>query len=237
MSQVPPPSMGHPGSQYAPQPQRRTNGAAIASLVFGILGCIPFITGLLAVVLGIVGVRKASSPQVGGKGLAIAGIILGVLSIGIWSAFGGTIFAVFRGTAAERDTVKQFINHLAAGDAEAAMAQTDGSIPRADLDAHIAAVKSWGALTDVTSASFNYQSGVCEIAGVATFGGMARPFVIELVERGEDQWKVHTLPFGIGDQTAPQGQDSTQDAAPDGAQDATEDSQDESTQEEATDQK
>lgn len=218
MSQVPPPPMpptGYSGSQFPQQQPRRTNGAAVASLILGILGCVPFLTGLLAVVFGVVGIRKARAPQVGGKGLAIAGIILGVLSIGIWSAFGGTIFAVFRGTAAERETVKQFMGHLAAGDVDAAMAQTDGTIPREQVEAQVAAVKTWGPLTDVTSANFNYQSGVCEIAGVATFGGMARPYLFELVERGEDQWKVHTLPFGIDaqaeqDQAQEQGQDQEQ---------------------------
>jgi hypothetical protein len=42
----PPPAPG-PGG-YGMPPQRTTSGAAVASLIFGILGCVPFITGLLA---------------------------------------------------------------------------------------------------------------------------------------------------------------------------------------------
>ena len=198
MSQVPPPPMTvpPPGASGYPAPMpKRTNGLAIASLVFGILGCIPFLSGLLAVVLGFLGIRKARDPQVGGKGLAIAGIILGVLSLGIWGLFGGTILAVFRGTEAERETAKQFVTNVAAGNVDAALAQTDGSIPREQLESLVTTVQGWGALSDVTCASFNYASGRCEVGGVATFAGTAKPFEMVLVESGEDQWKVIGLNF------------------------------------------
>jgi hypothetical protein len=194
MSQVPPPPTGYAGSQLPPQP-RRTNGAAIASLIFGVLGCIPILGPLLAIVFGFVGVRKARDPNVGGKGLAIAGIILGVLWLGIYGMFGGAIVSLVRGTAAERETAKLFVTNLAAGNADAAVAQTDGSIPREQIDALVTTVQGWGALSDVTCASFNYASGRCEVGGVATFGGTTKPFEIILVESGEDQWKVIGVNF------------------------------------------
>src|SRR5437016_2678535 len=82
MSQVPPP--GYPPQGYPPQgpppgypPQsggysvapepKRSNGWAISSLICGILGCIPLITGILAVLLGAVGLAKTKNPRVGGK--------------------------------------------------------------------------------------------------------------------------------------------------------------------------
>lgn len=199
MSQVPPPppSTTPPTefSGYPAQQPRRTNGAAVASLVFGLLGCIPILGSLLAIVFGFVGIRKARDPQVGGKGLAIAGIILGLLWLGIWGAFGGTIMALIRGTAAERETVTQFITDLAAGNVDAAVAQTDGSIPPEQIEDLSTTVQSWGSLSDVTSASFSYASGQCEVAGVATFGGVAKPFQAVLVETGEDQWKVRGFGF------------------------------------------
>jgi uncharacterized membrane protein len=65
----------------APHPAGPTNGLAIAALVVGIVaiisGWIPFwglIVGIAAIVLGILGLRKA-----GGKGMAIAGLVTGAL--------------------------------------------------------------------------------------------------------------------------------------------------------------
>src|SRR5687767_10184515 len=128
MSQVPhpPPPTAPPGQYGGPPPggtPARRNGAAIASLIFGLLGCIRLRGSLLAIVLGFVGVRKARDPQVGGKGLAIAGIILGLLWLGIYAAFGGTILAVVRGTEAERATAKAFVTDLAAGNVDAIAAR------------------------------------------------------------------------------------------------------------------
>jgi prepilin-type processing-associated H-X9-DG protein len=76
-----PPSrhVGYATPQYAPQ---QTNGWAIASLVSGIIGfVIPLIPGLIAIVTGIIGIRKTADPRVGGKGLAIAGLSVGACSI------------------------------------------------------------------------------------------------------------------------------------------------------------
>jgi len=79
---------GYPGqvqTRYAMQPgdmggPRQTNGMAIASLICGILGC-TFIGGILAIVFGILGLQKTKDPRYGGKGMAIAGIILGCIGM------------------------------------------------------------------------------------------------------------------------------------------------------------
>lgn len=59
----------------------KTSGLAIASLVLGILGfvCIPVIPSLLALIFGIISLKNIgkSAGTLGGKGLAIAGTILG----------------------------------------------------------------------------------------------------------------------------------------------------------------
>jgi len=88
----PPPSFPVPGSpmpyaqgvSYAtPAGPQQGNGLAVTSLVVGILGfCIlPIVGGIGAIVLGILGLNKTKDPRVGGKGMAIAGIILGSLSM------------------------------------------------------------------------------------------------------------------------------------------------------------
>jgi hypothetical protein len=86
-----PPDTPQPPPPATPQP-RRGNGLAVAALVLGIVGAVfglipltPFfiagVCGVLAVVFGIVGMRKAKgAPH---KGMALAGFILGVLVIGL----------------------------------------------------------------------------------------------------------------------------------------------------------
>lgn len=96
----PPQPYGTPGfAAPGPQPQGSgSNGMAIASLVLGIIGLVTFwacgfgaLPGLIAVVLGILGLRAANSlPGQPQRGLAIAGIVTGGLAvlvgIGFWVA-------------------------------------------------------------------------------------------------------------------------------------------------------
>ena len=70
----PPYSQESPG-YYAPPPTK-TNVWAILALVFGLIGGV-----LISVVCGIVGLKKAKEGQ-GGRGLAIAGLVLSAL----WTA-------------------------------------------------------------------------------------------------------------------------------------------------------
>jgi prepilin-type processing-associated H-X9-DG protein len=60
----------------------QSNGLAIASLVCACLGfIIPVIPGILAIIFGIMAIRRTRDPQVGGKGLAIAGLCVGGFSL------------------------------------------------------------------------------------------------------------------------------------------------------------
>lgn len=77
-----PPSWGPPGLPSA-------NGTAILALILGIVGVIPClfnqVVAPVALVLGIVVVRKVNAGEVvpEGKGLAIAGIVLGAIGTAI----------------------------------------------------------------------------------------------------------------------------------------------------------
>ena len=78
---------GYPQGGYGQPPQRPGNGFGVAALVVGIiallLAWIPVINigaivlGVIAVILGILGLRK----KFAGKGMSIAGIVLGALAI------------------------------------------------------------------------------------------------------------------------------------------------------------
>lgn len=80
----PPPTYGAPGSgspSYG-APAKQTNGLAIAALVCGVLSmvCIPPL-GFVAVPLGIVAMGRARKMGGNGKGLAIGGLVTGIVGI------------------------------------------------------------------------------------------------------------------------------------------------------------
>jgi hypothetical protein len=77
------PQYGHQSYGY-PAPGS-TNGFAIASLVCAIvLAVVPFLGGGLGVIFGIIGTRQCARNGERGKGLAIAGIVIGAIAIAFW---------------------------------------------------------------------------------------------------------------------------------------------------------
>lgn len=99
-SQPPPwPPAGYPGyppyPEYPYQAPRPTNGFAIASLVLGIIW-IYWLGSILAVIFGHVALGQIARNGDGGRGLAIAGLVLGYVGIGVlavllivWIIIGG----------------------------------------------------------------------------------------------------------------------------------------------------
>lgn len=85
--------MSEPTYPNAPAsaPGSRSNGPAIAALVTGIIALllawipginlIAFVLAIVALITGFLGLRNAGQPGVGGKGMAVTGIITGVLAI------------------------------------------------------------------------------------------------------------------------------------------------------------
>ncbi|WP_431838515.1 DUF4190 domain-containing protein [Cellulomonas sp. Y8] len=83
---------GYPEPFYAPgwaPPRPRTDGVAVAALVAGVLG-----TGPVALALGLVGLhltRRAAPEPRRGRGLAVAGVVLGALTTLAWIALAAVL--------------------------------------------------------------------------------------------------------------------------------------------------
>jgi hypothetical protein len=87
----PPPPATAPQPAAAPsQPPAvttRTSGLAVASLVLGIVGIFLNFLSILAIIFGGVAIAQTSkNPNLKGKGMAIAGLILGIIIVISWIA-------------------------------------------------------------------------------------------------------------------------------------------------------
>jgi hypothetical protein len=79
---TPPPVYGAPGYAYPgyTNTSQGTNGMAIASMVLGILW-VYWIGSILAIVFGFVALNQIKQRQQAGRGMAIAGLILGFIGL------------------------------------------------------------------------------------------------------------------------------------------------------------
>lgn len=71
--------------------KRGKSGLAVASLVCSLVGVIPCfwgfqIMGLLGTIFGFVGLKQTKSGERGGRGLAIAGVVIGIILLVICAA-------------------------------------------------------------------------------------------------------------------------------------------------------
>lgn len=201
MTQISPP-VGPPHPGYlggAPAPKQRMSGAAIASLVCGIVGCVPFVTSLAAVILGFIGIRKTRNPGVGGKGLAIAGLVLGLVGLVGWSLFCGTLLVAYMASQPARGVAKQFAIDLSNGNIPAATANSTG-MTQQELTDVAEKIKAWGTVTDTTFPSFSARANLdgtttCDLTGTAAFtSGGEKVYTVSLVKQN-GTYKVTSFHF------------------------------------------
>jgi hypothetical protein len=118
------PSPYAPGQYPGPPPSASTDGVAIAALVTGILGM-----GVIPIVLGVIGLRRTKQKGTQGKGLAIAGIVLGSLEILAAIAIG---IAVFIGISAHNERMDDLRSDCESGEMSACDDLYQESTPGSD---------------------------------------------------------------------------------------------------------
>ncbi|MET0822639.1 MAG: DUF4190 domain-containing protein [Aeromicrobium sp.] len=89
----PPPSYGYPQQGYGYQPRGVTSTKAVLGLVFGIISIlfcyVGLVIGPVAIVLSVMArneIDEAPPGAVEGRGMAIAGLVTGILGTLIWGA-------------------------------------------------------------------------------------------------------------------------------------------------------
>jgi hypothetical protein len=91
--QLPPAAPGYPPPYGAPMGMQLPKGMAVASMVLGIIGvvflCFAYtviggflgiICGIIAAIMGGVGLKRVKEGTGGGKGMAITGLVLGIIA-------------------------------------------------------------------------------------------------------------------------------------------------------------
>jgi hypothetical protein len=148
----------------------RSNGAALASLICGILICIPLVSGPISILLGIIGLSKTRDPRVGGKGLAIAGIVLGLAGMCIQIPIGYFAFIGARAGMQVVLTPQEFLKDLSTGNVDGAMAKCAPTVQRSTIEESVAQVKEFGPFqTFQLTGSQNDATGSATLRGNAVF--------------------------------------------------------------------
>ena len=201
MSQIPPPPPPHDYQRpdephyYMPQP-RRTNVAAVVSLVSGLALCIPYATGIVAVVLGIAGLRKAKNPGVGGRGMALAGLILGAVSLLGWIVISIAVYRGYQQVRPGLTVTDTYLRNLAAGNTADAQANSTGAMSNEEIARLSQQVQRLGAYRGFTptNVSMDYANGAArwDLGGRARFGETDTSVSITLQRHGP-AWKVSRL--------------------------------------------
>ncbi|HEX8342694.1 MAG TPA: DUF4190 domain-containing protein [Tepidisphaeraceae bacterium] len=147
----------------------RTNVPALISLICGIVGCF-IITPVIGIITGIIGLAKAK--VVGGRGMAIAGIILSVLWIvGGIAVVGGTYWGVNKIAGMAKQPAIDTINALVDGDI--AKARGLSVLSEDEARAMSDQLKSYGKCTDLSvsglNSSNNNGTNTISVTGTATF--------------------------------------------------------------------
>ena len=175
----PPPGYGTVPGGYG-GPAAKTSGVAIASLVVGLLSfCAPVIGGLVAMLLGAIGLGTTGKPNVKGRGLAIAGLLLGLLSVLLWGGAGVKGYGMFAASAPDRALARKFLTDVSAGNTTAATADCAPGTSPADIQKAIDDAKSFGTLADATlygiEVNDSRRGRIAFAAGQAVFGSTPRP--------------------------------------------------------------
>lgn len=91
-------------------------GMAVAALVLGILGLLTSafllggLLGLVAVILGVIALSKIKRGEAGGRGMAIGGIITGILAMLVTILIVATVGAFFANNKDDIDSLTECLN-------------------------------------------------------------------------------------------------------------------------------
>lgn len=187
----PPPGFGYQNEMIQP---KKTSGIAIAALVVSLIFCIPFVTSLIGLILGLVGLGTASRPGKKGVPIAAAAVILSVLGLAGWSYISYWGWQTIGAPA--RDAIA-FMERLQVGDFSGAAKYTAPPFDPNELPGVVDRMKKLGAfkqMTDFKPTPSTNAAGetVLDMKLRMVFANGIQDAQIEIVRRNEG-WRVTRL--------------------------------------------
>jgi hypothetical protein len=183
-------SLEAPEVSPAPAERGPWSIAALAGAACGVFLIVPFVAGIAAVVLGILGLRETREPLVRGRRLALAAIVLGLVNIVGWSAFAVFISGI---SAPGRSVAHRFVTELNQGRTSDAQRDCAGNISLARLQAASDQIKNWGGARSVAILYINSvtANGVTtgSVRGSIHTPGGEHSFLLQTAEQ-DGAWKV-----------------------------------------------
>jgi hypothetical protein len=142
--------------------------------------------------------------------LAIGGLLLGLISLVLWTALGGLGYAAFVYGRPARQVANQFARDLSVGNVQAAQAKCTSRVKREELEAAAEKVKAWGVLEDTTLIAVMDKTrgpNAVKVAGAAKFpsapgGGVV--YELDMVKEG-GELKVDGFSMQNGSETVTAG--------------------------------
>ncbi|MCS7034936.1 MAG: DUF4190 domain-containing protein [Phycisphaerae bacterium] len=193
---APPRYPGHAG--HGPPAYPTTSVAAIVSLICGILGCF-ILPAIIAIIAGIVGIAATSNPNVRGRGMAIAGLVLGLI-FGAIGVLGG--YSIYWGVGKLKEVASQqmqpFVNAIVDGDFTKAAEYT--SMSPEELESLRQQMRDWGRVSSVAVSGFDARKvdgrDTLALNGTATFSrGGDRKFTVMLDDGGAGKLRIVKIEF------------------------------------------
>jgi hypothetical protein len=177
----------------APRPLSK---AAIVSLVLGLPLCIPLFTGIPAAIFGVIGLGQTRDGLIRGRGMAIAGLVLGLINICLWGIIGVVAAILFKGSAVPRQTAHDWLYDLSTSQPAPLQALTGATYSLPDLANLQTEISGWGPLASLTSSSIHLTNNngqeTCDLSGIVTFTTSpptTHTFTMTLDKEG-GSWKV-----------------------------------------------
>jgi hypothetical protein len=180
----------------APPSRRTWDLFSILSVVCGAILIVPFLTGIAAIVLGVMGLRNTGIHHTRGKRLAKVGIILGVVNLVGWWGYFAFVSAM---SQPGREAAHRFITDLTSNDPTAAKRDCTGSVSTESLQTAASQIKSWGNIqrVSVLSVGTDNDNGILSgnVDGAITTASSEHSFHLHAVEIGASGWKIREFTF------------------------------------------
>jgi hypothetical protein len=118
--------------------------------------------------------------------MAVAGLVLGFLSIVVWGLFGGGMLVLIHGSGPQRVFAKQYLSDLSAGNIDQCVQHSSSRLTKDQIEVFAKQAQGWGTLNDTTvmALSLNNNSGTFGgvVSGGCKFSGGPHTFSMTLIK-------------------------------------------------------